>query len=385
MNFGKAVLAAAVLAAVGCRKDEPVKVFPGEEGTEPSDYEIVSTPADVNAEPAGLYLLDEGNMGGNNAQLDFLNFHNSYYIRDVFSEYNPDVVKGFGDTGNDVQVYGGKVFAVLNGSHKVEVMDAYTVKRLAKVDVPNCRYVAFDGNNAYVTSWVATESTAVADQKGALYKVDLGTYKVVGEVSVGYQPEQVVILDGKAYVANSGGYHTGYDNTVSVVDLSSMSVDYTIDVAVNLSRMLVDADGDIWVSSIGNYSDISGALYCLAKKGDRYEVAARLDVPVSSMAVCGNSIYALGTTYGADWKPVTSYCKVDAKSRTVTSGKFISDGTESGISTAYAVAVNPGNGDIYITDAGDYTASGKLHCYSAGGVRKWSVRTGVIPGHIAFL
>lgn len=31
-------------------------------------------------------------------------------------------------------------------SHKVEIMDAYTMKRLAQVDVSNCRFIAFDGH-----------------------------------------------------------------------------------------------------------------------------------------------------------------------------------------------------------------------------------------------
>ena len=87
------------------------------------------------------------------------------------------------------------------------------------------------------------------------------------------QPEQLVIRDGKAYVANSGGFYANsgvigakYDNTVSVVDLKSMKVEYDIEVAVNLELMLVDAEGTIWVSSRGNYSDVSSTLNYLVKK-----------------------------------------------------------------------------------------------------------------------
>ena len=385
LDFGRAALtfALAVAVAAGCRKDE-IPVIPGGDGT-PSDYDVIDAPADSKANPAGLYLLNEGNMGGNNAQLDFLNFRNSYYVRDVFAEYNPDVVKGFGDTGNDVQVYDGKVFAVLNGSHKVEIMDAGTVRRIAKVDVPNGRSIAFDGDNAYVTSWVATDNTALADQKGALYRISLDTYKVTGEVTVGYQPEQLVIKDGKAYVANSGGMHTGYDNTVSVVDLKSMSVEYTVDVAVNLSRMVMASDGTLWVSSLGNYFDVPAKLYWLEQKGGRYEVGGSLDIPVSAMAVSGNDIYVLGTTYDSNWTPTASYYKVNASAREVVSEKFITDGSESGIGTAYAVAVNPVSGDVYIADVKDYVSSGELFCYSDAGKLRWHVRTGVLPGHIAFL
>lgn len=384
-NFGKVVLAIALVAAAGCRKEDTLRFLPGENG-EPSDYEVVDAAVNASAEPSGIYLVNQGNQGSNKARLDFLNFHNGFYIRDVFTEYNPEVVKGLGDTGNDVQVYKGKVFVAVNGSHKVEIMDAYTMKHLAQVDVPNCRFIAFDGNCAYVTSYVAKDKEALKTQKGALYCIDLDTYKVTGQVTVGYQPEQLVIRDGKAYVANSGGYVAGYDNTVSVVDLKSMKVEYDIEVAVNLQLMLVDAEGTIWVSSIGNYSDVSSTLNYLVKKGDKYELGGSVNVPVSSMALAGDKIYVIGSTYTPPtWALTTTYNIVNAKTRKLESGSFITDGTESDIATAFTVTVNPGNGDIYVTDAKDYVSSGTLHCYTGSGKRKWSVRTGDIPARIAFL
>ena len=384
-NFGKVVLAIALVAAAGCRKEDTLRFLPGENG-EPSDYEVVDAAVNASAEPSGIYLVNQGNQGSNKARLDFLNFHNGFYIRDVFTEYNPEVVKGLGDTGNDVQVYKGKVFVAVNGSHKVEIMDAYSMKRLAQVDVPNCRFIAFDGNHAYVTSYVAKDKEALKTQKGALYRIDLDTYKVTGQVTVGYQPEQLVIRDGKAYVANSGGYVAGYDNTVSVVDLKSMKVEYDIEVAVNLQLMLLDAEGTIWVSSIGNYSDVSSTLNYLVKKGDKYELGGSVNVPVSSMALAGDKIYVIGSTYTPPaWALTTTYNIVNAKTRKLESGSFITDGTESDIATAFTVTVNPGNGDIYVTDAKDYVSSGTLHCYTGSGKRKWSVRTGDIPDRIAFL
>lgn len=386
-NFGKVVLAIALVAAAGCRKEDTLRFLPGENG-EPSDYEVVDAAVNASAEPSGFYLVNQGNQGSNKARLDFLNFHNGFYIRDVFTEYNPEVVKGLGDTGNDVQVYKGKVFVVVNGSHKVEIMDAYSMKRLAQVDVPNCRFIAFDGNYAYVTSYVAKDEEALKTQKGALYRIDLDTYKVTGQVTVGYQPEQLVIKDGKAYVANSGGLAKDYDNTVSVVDLKSMKVEYDIEVAVNLELMLVDAEGTIWVSSRGNYIDVSSTLDYLVKKGDKYELGGSVNVPVSSMALAGDKIYVIGSTYtntNGTWALTTTYNIVNAKTRELESGSFITDGTESGITTAFTVTVNPGNGDIYVTDAKDYVSSGTLHCYTGSGKHKWSVHTGDIPDRIAFL
>ena len=53
-----------------------------------------------------------------------------------------DVIKELGDVGNDLQIYGSKLYAVLNSSHKVEVMDARTLVRIGQIDIPNCRYMS---------------------------------------------------------------------------------------------------------------------------------------------------------------------------------------------------------------------------------------------------
>ena len=63
---------------------------------------------------------------------------------------------------------------------------------------------------------------------------------------------------------------------------------------------------------------------------------------------------------------------------------FVTDGTEEEITTPYCIAVNPSNGDIFLTDAKDHVTPGRIHCYGQDGVRKWSATTGDIPGHIVF-
>lgn len=110
------VLAGCCLAA-GCRKIELVN---------PTEYEVLPFGEDPDADPIGMYLLNEGNMGSNKADIDYLDYRTAVYARGIYAEKNPNVVKELGDVGNDIQVYDGRLFAVINCSHKVEVMDAYT-------------------------------------------------------------------------------------------------------------------------------------------------------------------------------------------------------------------------------------------------------------------
>ena len=75
----------------------------------PSEYELVSDGIHPEANPQGMYLVNEGNMGSNKCTLDYLDYVNGYYIRNLYSERNPNVVKELGDVGNDIQIYGSKL------------------------------------------------------------------------------------------------------------------------------------------------------------------------------------------------------------------------------------------------------------------------------------
>lgn len=41
-----------------------------------------------------------------------------------------------GDVGNDLQIYGSKLYVVLNASHKVDVLDLLTAKKLLRLIFP---------------------------------------------------------------------------------------------------------------------------------------------------------------------------------------------------------------------------------------------------------
>ena len=149
-SAGTLLLTAALLLGTvylsGCRKD-PVQPTPEEKK--------LPIPPQPNARIVGMYLLNEGAWGSNKASLDYLDFTLGKYTRNIYAERNPEAVKELGDVGNDAQIYGGRLYLVINSSHKVEVLDKRTAKRIGQVDIPNCRYIGFSGGKASVSSYVA--------------------------------------------------------------------------------------------------------------------------------------------------------------------------------------------------------------------------------------
>lgn len=353
----------------------------------PTEYDILPFPADPNAEPVGLYLLNEGNMGSNKSSIDFVDYRTAIYSRNIYAEKNPNVVKELGDVGNDIQIYRGILYAVINCSHKIEVMEAATGKRIAQIDIPNCRYIRFNGNFAYVSSYVGPVEINPNAPKGAVYKINLQNHKVIDKVTVGYQPEEMEIVGDYIFVANSGGYRTpDYDTTVSVIEISRFRQIAQIPVAINLHRIRADKYGKLWVSSRGNYKDVGSNLFVLEQSGGSYKVTHTMNKPCSNMAIRGDSLYYYSVEYSYETNSnQVNYGIINVKTMEIVTDNFVKDGTETDIKIPYGIALHPVTGDIFVTDAKNYVSSGTLHCYSRDGVKKWSVRTGDIPAHMAFL
>ncbi|RZK74078.1 MAG: YncE family protein, partial [Pedobacter sp.] len=326
---------------VSCRKDETIFLSTATNVAVPKN--------DGNIE--GFYLLNEGNMGMNRASIDLFNYRTGDYTVDIYSERNPTVVKELGDVGNDIQIYGNKVYAVINCSHKIEVIDKWTTKRIKKIDVPNCRYMAFDKGKAYVSSYAGPVAIDPNAELGFVAEIDTATLEIKRKVTVGYQPEQMVVHNGKLYVANSGGYRVpNYDRTVSVIDLATFTEIKKIDVGINLYGMQVDSRGDIYVSSRGDYYNTPSNLFVIDTKTD--EKKSILDLPVLGMSLVDDLLYF----YSVEWSYITNSNKItygilDTKTKKIISDKIITDGTDQKIMIPYGLEVNPETKEIYVTDA----------------------------------
>ena len=355
----------------------------------------------VKSEIVGMYLLNEGNMGSNKSTLDYLDLSASdstvHYLRNIYSERNPSAVMSLGDVGNDCQIYGSRLWLVINCSNKVEVARAEDAVRIGKVDIPNCRYVAFKDGYAYVSSYVGSvygvksqETGVNRSPLGSIYKVDTLTLQKTDSCAVGYQPEEVAIIGDQLFVANSGGYQgmtgQGYESTVSVVDLKTMQETDRIEVAPNLHRLRADRYGQLWVTARGNYMDESSTIYWLVKdaKG-RMTVGGHLNQSVSDLCIVGDSLYF----YGSQWSEVTmkntvTYGIINVRTHEIVSTS-LSGAPEIGkIRMPYGIIVNPIHRDFYLMDAKNYVSSGELLHFLPDGTFDWKVKTGDIPAHAVF-
>ena len=328
---------------ISCRGDEVI-------------YPTIGTHVTDEVREGGLYILCEGNMGSNKARLDYMNLKTGEYYANWYGSQNPKQLKELGDVGNDIQAYGGKLYAVINCSHKVEVMDRQA-RHIGQVDIPNCRYLAFKGDKMYVSAYVG--SVATPELLGSVFEVDTATLEITREVKVGHQPDELCIVNDKLYVVNSGGYFTNrHDSTVSVIELGGFTETKKITVGSNPQRIRADQSGKLWVCTEQGIDVIA-----------QESVTKRIDVKASNISIQGSTVYL-----------------IDSESHLLRAFSTI-DFTEqeqainiSGYEHPYGLLAT--NEAVYITDAKNYVSSGVLHCYGYDGKERWSAKTGDIPGHL---
>ena len=346
------LLLSCIILLLSCRKEEEIVHSTDTNVTEGEQSESIK----------GFFLLNEGNMGSNKATIDYFDYETGVYTKNIYAERNPGVVKELGDVGNDIQIYGDKLYAVINCSHFVEVMDVNTAKHITQISIPNCRYLAFKDRYAYVSSYAGPVLIDPNARLGYVAKVDTVTLQVVDTCTVGYQPDELVVVGNKLYVANSGGYRVpNYDNTISVIDLETFTEIKKIEVAINLHRLELDKYGYLYVSSRGDYYYTPSKTFIIDTKTDQVIKTLNL-LPNTEMTLCGDSLYI----YSTEWSYLTnsntiSYAIYDVAKRKTVTRNFITDGTEKEIAIPYGIAVNPETKEFFVTDAKDYVTPGTLY------------------------
>ena len=326
-------------------------------------------PSTIIVQPAtGLYILNEGNYNSNNTTLTYYDLNAGKAYTDFYAQNNGNV--GLGSGGDDILIYGSKLYIVMNGSNNVTVIDKHTGKLITRI------------KNANSSNWAPEQITSyssnvlVTGNDGTVAKIDTTSLSIQKITTVGSNPMGLVVAGNNLYVANSGGYnYPVYDSTVSVVNLNSMIETMKIKVGTNPVNVTADNAGNVYVSSIGNYGNIPGNIVRINTSTNTVTKSA--DTSVGKICFYNNQLYGIGG-YGDSRIRIFN-------TKDFTATNFITDGTV--INIPYGVNVDESNGDVYITDAIDYKSPGIVYCFDKTGKKKFSfsVAPGISPDKVVFL
>ncbi len=340
------ILTALTLLATGCNDMRDIPHEPNWDGT---------------AANARILVLSEGLFNMNNSTLALYSPADKSLDYNIFKSVNN---RGLGDTANDMQRNGDKIWIVVNISSRVEIIDANSFKSVGEIPLFNengvarqPRHVAFHSDKAYVSCF-----------DGYVAEIDTATLEILRWVECGRNPDNIVIARNKLYVSNSGGLDNPYyDNSVSVVDLTSFKQIKRIEVGTNPGSIAADSEGDVYVVSRGDYNDEEYMLHKIDSEIDEV-ITTFTDINPLNLVIYDDIAYMYSYDYRTKLHWIKTFnCLTDK----VISDNFVTDGTE--IETPFGINLDRRNGDIYICESYNHVIWGDVLCFSHNGKLKYRI------------
>lgn len=343
----------------------------------------------IEKETQGIYILCEGLFNMNNSSLSYYDFRlgrmNSFQDSDKrgndktsFDFFKMMNHRKLGDTANDLQRYGSKIYCAVNVSSQIEVINAWTGVSFKQIPLFNenniarqPRFFAFHKDKAYVCNF-----------DGTVARIDTTSLTVEKVIKVGRNPDGICVANGKLYVANSGGLdQQNLDNTVSVIDINKFEEIKKIVVRNNLATIQSDEYGNVYVASHDVYNEAKNDYTCQLHRIDTQNdrVIKTYDIPILNFTICGHLAYMY--SYNSQIEAIQV---MDTRTGEVIDDNFIKDKTK--ITRTYNIDVNPINGDVYICDALSYLINGNIICFDKNGIHKFTINAqGINPNSIIFM
>jgi YVTN family beta-propeller protein len=317
-----------------------------------------------SASSIGVYVINEGLFGQNNAGLTYKNLEDGMVTNNAYSSANNG--NPLGDNANSMTIFGSKGYIAVDNSNKVEIINLDNFISNGFIDLgmngsPREIYVK-DENTAYVTS-------LNLDQ---VAKLDLQTKTVTTRINVGSKPEGMKGESGRLFVANSG---FGFDNTVSVIDMASDMVVATLQVGINPRIVLNGLDNFIYVVCTGSFSDttIFSGIYKIDPVANTVVDSIQVKKnPGEACFVDANTILVINND---------GVVKVDLTTKSVSpliSGMAVN----SFFGVIHSISYDLLRATIYCGNPKDFTQNGEVVTFDVNGTETGRFNVGLNPGTI---
>ncbi|MFB1022593.1 MAG: hypothetical protein QMC40_07525, partial [Vicingaceae bacterium] len=206
----------------------------------------------VEIDNANVLILNEGNFNFGNASLSLYNDRDNSVDNKIFQSNNNG--RPIGDVVQSATQIGDELFVVVNNSSKIEVLNASTLQSKTSIQQLNSpRYIEV----------ATTQKAYVSDlYEDKLYIIDPTNHSVTKTIETKGWIEEMAIANGKLYLTHVDS------NQVWVLDSTTDSLLYKIDVHIQPQFIEVDADDNVWVSCSGGFNGGKSALYHIQTSND---------------------------------------------------------------------------------------------------------------------
>lgn len=342
------LLLTAALLTTSCKKESPE----------------IDSPTKIGS----VYVLNEGNFGSNNATLTVYDPVTKNVIADIFSQANNGAA--FGDSPTSIQQYNGKAYITISNSGKIYIIDPKTGVLTGKITNLNSpRHIEFiSATKAYVSNVSSNMIDIINPQ----------TEQKVGDFSLGEgnYAERFVRVGDHVYT-NTWSYGT----KILKIDIATNKVVGTLEVGIQPTTLLADANGKMWTLTDGGYQgnplgEEEPAIVCIDIK--TFKVEKRFALSRANAFSFKMEISADGQYLYYIARDVFKMSVIDTALPTTA----LINGNEQNF---YGMGVNPENGEIYLSDAIDFQQAGKVNRYDTNGKLLDTFKAWIIPGAFGFI
>ncbi len=328
-----ALFAATLLFTTSCRTDDPI-----------------DEPQPKGAYENGIFLSNEGNFGSPTATVSFIS--NDLSIENkIYSANNGGAA--LGDVLQNIGVNGDNAYLILNNSNKIEIVNRYTFKKVATVSdqVSQPRYIAFTGNNFYVTN--SSGSSKFVNVYNST------TNAFVKKIDLTSSGERIVEASGKIFVQNAS---FGSGNKITIINPTSNTVEKEVTVPNGNIKKTISTGGNVY--TIASTSTDS-YIYKLSPTG-----AISSTITLTGIAN-GNNLEIDGTKFF--FSSGAKVYSMDLSSTVIPTTPVLTL-TDNSWSALYGFSVI--DGKIYISNANGFTADSTVEIYSTAGTLLKTVTAG---------
>jgi DNA-binding beta-propeller fold protein YncE len=332
-------------------------------------------PAGNVGEGDGVFIINQGNFGSNNASLSYYDKNSGEVYKDVFFNANGTPL---GDVAQSMEIRDSLGYIVMNNSGKIHVIDINTFRLTGKITgLISPRFIHFlNDEKAYVTDLYAKAISIVNPQ----------TLNVTGLIDVNnndsqfYQhPTEQMVQFGKYIYVNCWSF----DNKILVIDSDLDVVIDSIEVLKQPQSLIIDRFDKIWTITDGGYD---GNPYGYEQPGLiridaltlEVEKVYRFDLEDSPSDITLNgsrdTLYFLNRHVYRHPVFIDDFPEI-----------FIESNYSGPVTGGYsAVGIDPSNSDVYVGNSIDNVQPGVVVRYSPAGVPLDTIRVGVAPGAFSF-